>query len=218
MKKENGLTLVSAIIIAIIVIFIIAVVIIIISINSSEKKNEGNIQVANTMQTIETASPTSEKEQNKEPDGKPYVLQVKKIEKADANLNTTNLDHIFINDFNLMISGKLKEIGYDIKFNKDKTILNIVSKDNKYSCKLVCFSDKAPYQLNEEQQKELNEIVSTGGDVNSFYKKYNINKYTSFDGFSDSEMKAAWNLIGVSEEDLQDKSESINEEEKLYSF
>lgn len=145
MRKQEGLTFIPAIIITIIIVFIVAIfIVVIISINSNktENENKNNVAIESNIQNTEKSTEKVNEKQNREPDGTPYELQVKKVEKADANLNTTNLDHIYINDFDLMISGKLKEIGYDIKFNKDKTILYIVSKDNKYSCN--CSQKRVP--------------------------------------------------------------------------
>lgn len=176
------------------------------------------------------------------PNGTAYQLEIKNIKEETLN-NGTKIDKMTVNNFKLTISGKLKEQGYRTELSKNNTVLNIISNDNLYRCKIAMFSDVTPYILTDDQKTELNNLYEelakeacdkkgisksddnyyevyydeyykldvTNKKIAAFYSKYNLNRYTSFESFTNEEYKKAWELVGVNEVFLSNPSDFIKE-------
>lgn len=75
----------------------------------------------------------------------------------NPSINSAN-KYIYIDDFKLITSSKLKEVGYIVNFTSDNKVLEISSYDNAYNCKIARFSSVNPYILTEKQSTELSNI------------------------------------------------------------
>lgn len=219
-KNQKGMSVVSMAIIAIALIILVFVVLALVvllikgNIGTTEERQE---EVNKT--TITSSVPIENDNDNllsqKVPDGTPYELEIK--ETREEKIDDQDVDFIDVNNFTLKIGGELKKVGYETNLTNENTVLNILSNDNFYTCKISCFSEEEPYILTEEQKGELNNLKEKAtkspdkNDINDFYSKYNLNRYTFLDGFDISDIKKAWSAIGINYEELKNPNYEEND-------
>lgn len=98
---------------------------------------------------------------NNAPNGSLYPLNLGEVkeQRVTTNNGEESTDIINIDDFSLITSVKLKQVGYNMELTDNNTVLNIKSNDGLYSFKLIRLSNVTPYSLDENQETELDEIL-----------------------------------------------------------
>lgn len=233
MKKSN---IIKILIICIAIICIVLGTAFILNFKNSENKEEIYIsgknyenekEVENNIEDDNNTN-TEEKEEAK---GTPNQLEIKETKEQKmryANNEEKQVEYIIVDDFTLIVPEKLKEIGYDTKLTSNNNVLEINSKDNKYSCKIARFSNEE-CKLSKEQQESLDKICdeiakencnkrgiaenderykeiynneyskinASNNKVLQFFNENDINRYTSFRGFTNLELENAWKVLGM---------------------
>lgn len=136
-----------------------------------------------------------------------FVITIpSKLKQIGYNIELTNNNTVINitsndNSYNCKIARFSDKSPYELTEDQETELNNIYDELAEEACsKLGVSKDDDNYY--EVFYDEYDKIDSSNERISSFYNKYNIDKYTSFSGFTSEELINAWELIGVNSNNI----------------